>query len=159
MTVLLVTGSRDGHSHVFAVLDRWVAKFGEPDVVVLGDATGVDALARSWAVRRGYLFEVLKADWRTYGPAAAGPRRNAAMVDFAKGSAWSYGAEAHCVAFPVGEAKGTRGCMALAMAAGLLAFEADVYGRVRAVASAATTARRTRPGPSEESRPRGRPGP
>ncbi len=140
MTVLLVTGSREGHSLVRAVLNRWVAKHGEPDVVVLGDALGVDTEAYGWTREHEYRFEVLRAEWETFGP-SAGPRRNTAMVDFAKGSAWSYGTMAHCVAFPVGEAKGTRGCMALALKAGFDVFEVDGGGRVRRVNGSAAQGR------------------
>lgn len=128
MTVLLVTGSRDGHPHVAAMLDRWVAKFGAPETVVLGDALGVDTGARTWCAAHGYDHEVMKADWESHGK-RAGPMRNATMIAWAKGAAWSHGTVVHCVAFPVGEAKGTRGCMALALAAGFRVFEVDLAGR------------------------------
>lgn len=57
---LLVTGSRHGRDDVTYWLDRWVAKFGEPELVILGDShawvheRGVDLIAYEWVKQRGY---------------------------------------------------------------------------------------------------------
>lgn len=120
MTVLVVSGSRDGHPHVSQVLDRWVAKHGAPELVVLGDAFGVDAGARSWAIARSHRHQVHRADWLTHGR-RAGPMRNLAMVQAGR-------IAGHLVAFPVGESRGTRDCMRQALAAGLTVFEVDLRG-------------------------------
>ena len=51
-----------------------------PDILVQGDATGADELARNWARRRSVPFLSYPADWFGYGK-AAGPHRNTKMLD------------------------------------------------------------------------------
>ena len=111
---LLVTGTRHGRDDVRDVLDAWVDRYGVPELVVLGDALGVDKQAMFWCAERDYRFAVVHAEWRTYGK-AAGPRRNAAMVACCKPGD-------HCVAFPSlnGPSPGTVGCARLAKDAGLI---------------------------------------
>lgn len=77
--------------------------------VVHGDARGADRIAAQIAAERGCNVESHPADWSTYGR-SAGHRRNAKMV--------ALGA-AICLAFPIGESRGTRGCMAWAEKAGI----------------------------------------
>lgn len=114
---ILVTGSREWRD---AQLIRWalvkvLAKWRcRPDqmVVVQGMAEGADRIARSVAMELGMRYEdhpVTPADWRQYGR-GAGHRRNAVMV--------AAGARG-CVAFPLGESRGTRGCMRMCEAAGI----------------------------------------
>lgn len=74
-----------------------------------GGARGADTLASVEAKQWGFNVEVHPADWRSHGK-AAGHRRNAEMVKL--------GADV-CLAFPLGESRGTRGCMRLAEAAGI----------------------------------------
>lgn len=128
---ILVTGSRDwpGALAVWNALHRAYTTGGF--TVVVGDCpSGVDAYARAWAeqyVMCGVALEQHFANWETCAPAcqpghrrlrrdgstycpAAGPRRNAAMVNA--------GADL-CLAFPLGRSAGTRGCMRLAAAAGI----------------------------------------
>jgi hypothetical protein len=111
---LLVTGTRYGRDDVREVLDAWVAQHGVPELVVLGDAGGVDKQALWWCAERDYRFLVRRAEWGKHGN-AAGPRRNAAMVACCKPGD-------HCVAFPnqTGPSRGTENCVALARAAGLV---------------------------------------
>jgi hypothetical protein len=88
-------------------------------IVVHGGARGADTLADQVARGWGWepeLHEVTDKDWDFYGR-SAGHRRNAHMV--------SLGADV-CLAFPLGESRGTRGCMKLAAAAGI--FVADCSG-------------------------------
>lgn len=126
---ILVTGSRAWvdrdtirsalltqiNAAVFADDSRW------PVLVHGGCPTGADAIAdevwRDLMTRYTSLDapEVHPADWRTEGR-AAGPKRNARMV--------ALGA-AVCLAFPLGESRGTRGCMALARKAGIPVIDYD----------------------------------
>lgn len=114
---ILVTGSRewrDVEAVRYALLRVW-QKLGCPAdqvVVVNGMARGLDTIARTVAIELGMRVEdhpVTAADWDRYGK-AAGHRRNAVMV--AAGAVC-------CVAFPLGESNGTRGCMRLCEAAGI----------------------------------------
>lgn len=117
---ILVTGSRkwtDRDVIRAALLDALgtYTTIGQP-VLVHGGARGADALAhvewhRLMSQHPGWLAdpEVHRADWDRYGK-AAGHRRNAEMV--------TAGATV-CLAFPLGESRGTRGCMALAERAGI----------------------------------------
>lgn len=83
-------------------------------VVIHGGAKGADAMADHWAsiVQRMGLpvkVESHNADWDRHGK-AAGPIRNQEMVDA--------GADV-CLAFPLGESRGTRHCMKAAEQAGI----------------------------------------
>jgi hypothetical protein len=111
---ILVTGSRDwDDAETLATALDEHAKPGS--VLIHGGARGADRLAgRIWDdwIQDGIDLlpaEVYPADWSRYGK-AAGYRRNAHMV--------ALGATV-CLAFPLGESRGTRGCMALAEKAGI----------------------------------------
>lgn len=67
------------------------------------------------ARRMGWEVQAYPADWDRYGR-SAGHRRNAQMV--------ADGADL-CLAFPLGESRGTRGCMRLASQAGIRVLECD----------------------------------
>lgn len=114
---LLITGSREWRDvpavdwALRAVLAKWACR---PDqiVVVQGKCRGTDSIARTVAMRLGMRYEdhpVTRQDWQRYG-LSAGHRRNAVMV--------AAGARG-CIAFPLGESLGTRGCMRIAKAAGI----------------------------------------
>lgn len=109
---ILITGSRDwtDRALIRSVLLR-LTHLPDP-VLVHGGARGADTIAAQEFVElfgeRGRV-EVHEADWFKYGQ-AAGPMRNAAMV--------KAGLDI-CLAFPLGESRGTRGCMALAEKAGI----------------------------------------
>lgn len=107
---ILVTGSREWKNAevIRQVLCRYVG-VGWDVTVVNGGARGADALANEIAEQLGMKTEVYIADWGVYGK-AAGPRRNKHMV--------SLGADI-CIAFPLGESRGTRYCMKIAEAAGI----------------------------------------
>ena len=93
---LLVCGSRDysDRRSVFAVLDRYLAKYGEKLIVIEGEARGADTLARLWAEDRGLAAHrrIMKfpAHWRHTDACepgcrelvgkGAGPRRNRQML-------------------------------------------------------------------------------
>lgn len=111
---VLVTGSRDwaDKEHVAeALIEAWEqALEGEFPTLVSGACpTGADAIAEALAEEWGWPVERHPADWARHGK-AAGPLRNREMVE--------RGADV-CLAFPLGVSRGTRGCMALAKAAGI----------------------------------------
>jgi hypothetical protein len=116
---ILVTGSRDWTDR--GLIERALADViaenhvRTPKMLVHGGARGADSLAD--AIWRGWRVpgdgsagvEVHRADWEQFGK-AAGHRRNAEMV--------AAGADI-CLAFILGESRGTRGCIALAEKAGI----------------------------------------
>lgn len=112
---VLVTGSRawTDEAAVRTALTKAWRVLGRPFVLVHGGCpTGVDRIAADWAIEHHCAYitaERHPADWKTHGK-AAGPIRNAEMVNL--------GADV-CLAFPLGESHGTRGCMALAEKAGI----------------------------------------
>ena len=76
----LICGSRD-FDDVFLLTDI-LDKLDETmafDVIIEGEAAGVDSMARSWAEARGLPVEKYPADWGKYGK-SAGPRRNRQML-------------------------------------------------------------------------------
>lgn len=85
--------------------------------LVHGDCrTGLDRIAAEyWAAWR-FPLDPHPALWDVFGK-NAGPIRNKQMVDM--------GATV-CLGFPLGTSLGTRGCMALACAAGILTLEVKV---------------------------------
>lgn len=116
---ILVTGSRNwtDRDTIRRALGKALGEYttiGTP-VLVHGNARGADRIAEdAWMeladhVPGGLRVERFEADWRQHGR-AAGPNRNAAMVATRP---------AVCLAFPLGESRGTRGCMRLAEAAGI----------------------------------------
>ncbi len=119
---ILVTGSRSlphpspVRAALFAVWDE----LGRPFAVVHGACTdrrtgllcGADRWADEWAVEHqlaGIGVERHEADWRRFG-SSAGPRRNAHMAGIGA---------MRCYAFPLGESRGTRNCIACCQAAGI----------------------------------------
>jgi YspA, cpYpsA-related SLOG family len=98
LTVIAVTGGRkySDRETVFRTLDDINARY-HPMMLIVGDATGADALAVTWAVLRDVPYRIFYAKWNTYGR-AAGPIRNRDMLKFAD----------RLVAFPGGA--GTQDC-------------------------------------------------
>jgi len=76
----LVCGGRTyaDQYRVFATLDAL-----RPSAVVVGGATGADALAERWARESGVPCRVFRADWQKHGK-AAGPIRNSEMLENGK---------------------------------------------------------------------------
>lgn len=111
---LLITGSRhfnDAGLMSAAISDAisTLRGFGFTRVVlVCGGARGADMLAAHIGRSMGLEIEAHPARWDVYGK-AAGPVRNKEMVEL--------GADL-VLAFPVGESRGTRGCMQLAVEKG-----------------------------------------
>lgn len=78
---VLVCGGRnyEDREFVFIVLDR-LHKEAPIDLIIQGEATGADALAREWAIDRKVALIGCRADWQKHGR-AAGPIRNQDMID------------------------------------------------------------------------------
>ena len=114
---ILVTGSRywKDVQAVYDAIYNIASKNRDKEVVVVhGNCpTGADAMAKEYvgisSLRNILDHEPHDADWDRYGR-AAGPIRNQEMVDA--------GADI-CLAFPLGESRGTRGCMKMAEDAGI----------------------------------------
>lgn len=108
---VLVCGGRDysDRTVVAKALDALHAKHGV-DLVIHGDATGADRLARDWAIERGIIQCAVPAPWKFHGN-PAGPMRNKAMLTLSPDC---------CVAFPGG--RGTAGMCELAAEAGVLVW-------------------------------------
>ena len=113
MRRVLVTGSRN-YDDKDILFDALADQYEPGMIVVHGGARGADTIACEWVKKMqslGYQVttEVHQADWYEYGK-AAGPIRNEVMVDA--------GADV-CLAFPLGESRGTRHCMSAAEKAGI----------------------------------------
>lgn len=109
---VIFTGSRfwTDRRIVGAALDRLALRAGSPASVTIvhGAARGLDSIAAAEAEARGMVVIPFRADWSRGD--RGGPERNARMI--------AAGADL-VVAFPVGKSSGTRGCIALARAAGI----------------------------------------
>lgn len=104
---ILVTGSRDwvDESVIYDALLEAVENVSEDVVLVSGACpTGADRIAEMFAESQGWTVERHFADWETHGR-KAGPIRNSQMV--------RKGADI-VIAFPLGESRGTRGCVKMA---------------------------------------------
>lgn len=106
---ILVTGSRnwENEARIRFAFRTMAQQYAATDITVVHGAcpTGADALADKIAREWGFHVETHPADWGTHGK-RAGFVRNAHMADL--------GADM-CLAFPLGESKGTRMMMDLAM--------------------------------------------
>lgn len=113
MSRVLVCGSRDWADvgFVYRELDK-LARRVMVDVVIEGDANGVDRIAGYWARKRRVEDLKFKAEWHKYGN-AAGPIRNQRMLDVGKPDL--------VVAFPGGT--GTADMVSRARAAGVEIIE------------------------------------
>lgn len=111
---VLVTGSRNwtDRKAIEDELDYLYYDFPFRHLTVVhGGARGADTIAAEWAAARGshVTAERHPAEWERHGK-SAGHRRNAEMV--------ALGADI-CLAFPIGESRGTRGCIEMAKKAGI----------------------------------------
>jgi hypothetical protein len=77
----IIAGSRElsDPNTLYAALERITWEISE---VVCGEARGVDAVGKSWAVANGIPVKSFPADWRLYGK-SAGMIRNRQMASYA----------------------------------------------------------------------------
>lgn len=104
----MVTGSRNARNGVWQHLSAFARAHGISRLAH-GNATGVDALARVWALLEGVERQPYPADWQAFGR-SAGPRRNAEMLAEERPDV--------VIAFPGGA--GTASCVAIARRMGLV---------------------------------------
>lgn len=102
-----VTGGRnyDNVEFVYKSLEEIRSRYG-PFTLLVGDATGLDSIARDWAFIHNVGMNVFKADWKKFGR-AAGPIRNKKMINRA----------GLLLAFPGG--RGTADCVRAAQHSGI----------------------------------------
>lgn len=109
---VLVCGSRDWIDET--LLNRTLDELDEQerfDLVIEGEATGADTMARNWAERRRIPVSRFPAAWGLHGK-AAGPIRNTQMLREGKPDL--------VVAFPLGpESRGTANMIGQAEKAGI----------------------------------------
>jgi hypothetical protein len=117
--VVVITGSRRGWKRP----DEIRAALQGADVLIVGDAPGVDAYAAREAKAMGVYVNKFTAYWDDYG-SSAGPLRNQRMVDRAVMFRDDDGANVTCHAFPRDTSIGTHDCKRRLMDAG---FAVEVH--------------------------------
>lgn len=107
---ILITGSREwDDAETLAILLKRYYDRDRTAVLIHGNGRGCDKqAARIWKAFGGHAVPY-HAQWNLYGK-SAGPKRNQQMVND--------GATV-CLAFPLGESRGTRDCMERAKKAGI----------------------------------------
>jgi len=78
-----VIGSRvfEGNHLIEHYLDCELQKYSNPSIIS-GGASGVDSIAKEYAINKGLDYTEINADWSSYGR-AAGPIRNKLIVEMA----------------------------------------------------------------------------
>jgi hypothetical protein len=109
--VIFVTGSRYAQQPGALVRLTLSQNFGEGDTLYVGDARGVDAIAKEWAEENDVPYRVFYADWEQYGR-KAGPIRNREMLDAASDGSL-------LLAFPHDNSNGTWDCVTAARQRGI----------------------------------------
>lgn len=114
MFYVLVSGKRDftDYKRFCRAMDESLADISDEIEIVEGGAKGTDALARCYAMERGFALKEMKAFWNIKGR-AAGPIRNSEMVKFVSGH------DCKAVFFWDGKSKGTGDCLKKARKAGI----------------------------------------
>lgn len=110
MTRIIVAGSRNFQDDgmLFSTLDKIISEIGDDNIeIVTGGCRGADEIGKQYAIEHGYKHTEFPADWSKYGK-KAGYIRNKEMAEYASKT------NAICIAFPVGESKGTRMMMDIA---------------------------------------------
>lgn len=108
MNIVLVTGTRREHDRHKVV--RRLKRYPRGSLLIVGDADGVDRVARRWwrRVHGGDCVHVYKAEWKKYGR-PAGPRRNRRMGNVLA-ALQDGGDDVFVEAFPDAKSNGTWNC-------------------------------------------------
>lgn len=112
MTRIIICGSRNFkdkellYANVTDVLSK-EENINDEIEIVTGGCRGADEIGKQYAIEHGYKHTEFPADWSKYGK-KAGYIRNKKMAEYASKT------NAICIAFPVGESKGTRMMMDIA---------------------------------------------
>jgi len=116
-TGLVITGTRHREEvdadKLRAELDKWIGRF---DKLYVGDATGVDEIALSWAKELKADWQKFDADWDKFRY-RAGPERNGRMLRTAIVEQGSRG-KVIVLAWPGLSPKGTLDCVKQAIGLG-----------------------------------------
>ena len=118
---LMISGGRNLQDREFIerIIDLHIQKYGTPQVIIHGAASGADSLVDQIAKSKGIDViseKVTDADWRRIGP-SAGPRRNQYMID--------EHSPTHFIAFPGG--RGTQDALTRAETANLEVWDFKKY--------------------------------
>lgn len=105
MYKLAIVGSRyvKQRSHIIQMIDQFIKECGEPSMIVSGGASGVDRIAKEYAIEHDIQYVEFPANWDIYGR-GAGPIRNKQIVENSD----------IVFAFPSQSSKGTLNTMMLA---------------------------------------------
>lgn len=119
MTRIIVAGSRDftDKERLYKVLDSRLAYINDSVEIVSGHCRGADMLGEQYAKEHNIPLIVFPADWNKYGK-MAGYIRNKQMAEYASEE------NGMLIAFPIGEARGTKMMIKLAHEHDI---ETDVY--------------------------------
>lgn len=119
MTRIIVAGSRyfSNKEWLYSVLDDYIKNVDDNVEIVSGHCRGADMLGEQYAKDHNIPVVVFPADWNTYGK-RAGYIRNKQMAEYASEE------NGVLIAFPIGEARGTKLMIKLAHEYDL---ETDVY--------------------------------
>lgn len=111
---LIIAGSRSFSDHYFYLfIDLYMKEVGEvPQCVICGEASGIDALGKKWAIDNNIPVNSMPADWAQYGN-AAGPIRNAQMAK--EGT--------HLLLLWDGKSKGSKNMLSQAEKNGIIIYE------------------------------------
>ena len=118
MTRVIVAGSRNftDKERLYKVLDNRLASIKDDVEIISGHCRGADMLGEQYAKEHGIPLVLFPADWDRYGK-RAGYIRNDKMARYASEK------DGILIAFPVGEAKGTKMMIRISHSYGL---ETDV---------------------------------
>jgi len=124
---VLITGDRNWSNSgptALVVFDA-INTLAPDDWVIMGGASGVDSIAYAAASSRDLAIIEIPAQWKRYGPAAAGPIRNKRMLDEGKPTeVWAFHDDLQ-------RSKGPRDMVMQALKAGLQVTVYDSEGSSR----------------------------
>lgn len=109
---VLITGSRNwsDKNRIKEELLKINNSYQNEEIILLsGNCSGADSIAEEYAEELNWIVKRFPANWKAFGR-YAGPKRNQEMVNEKPKI---------CLAFPIGASIGTRGCIKMALKAGV----------------------------------------